>query len=226
MPPTPADPVELRREQILRAALDVIVRRGYPKTRIADVAEAAGLSPALVIYYFTTKERLLTEAMAYAEDRWYREGERRMARWPSAAGKLAELVSMTCQPDGDPSGESWAVWLDLWAAAARNPRLAAVREEFDARWRETIRRVVEEGVRRREFEVADAGRAALALSALLDGLAIQIALADPVATPAVATEVALEAAGALLGCSLVAATSLGTGPDRARRASRRRRGSS
>ena len=38
---------EQRREQLLRAALDVIVSRGYADTRIADVAEHAGTSPAL-----------------------------------------------------------------------------------------------------------------------------------------------------------------------------------
>ena len=31
-----------RREQMLRAALEVIDERGYPETRIADVAERAG----------------------------------------------------------------------------------------------------------------------------------------------------------------------------------------
>ena len=41
---------EQRREQMLRAALDVIVERGYADTRIADVAERTGTSPALVIY--------------------------------------------------------------------------------------------------------------------------------------------------------------------------------
>ena len=38
--------------RMLRAALDVIVERGYADTRIADVAERTGTSPALVIYYF------------------------------------------------------------------------------------------------------------------------------------------------------------------------------
>ena len=38
-----------RREQMLRAALEVIVERGYPDTRIADVAQRAGTSPELVI---------------------------------------------------------------------------------------------------------------------------------------------------------------------------------
>ena len=37
-----------RREQMLRAALEVIIERGYAETRIADVAERTGTSPALV----------------------------------------------------------------------------------------------------------------------------------------------------------------------------------
>ena len=54
-----------RREQMLHAALEVISTRGYADTRIADVAERAGVSPALVIYYFKTKDHLLTEAIRY-----------------------------------------------------------------------------------------------------------------------------------------------------------------
>src|SRR5215467_15025855 len=41
-----------RRAQMMAAALQVISERGFADTRIADVAERAGTSPALVIYYF------------------------------------------------------------------------------------------------------------------------------------------------------------------------------
>ena len=56
-----ADTADQRREQMLRAAIEVIEERGFPETRIADVAARAGTSPALVIYYFKTKDQLLTE---------------------------------------------------------------------------------------------------------------------------------------------------------------------
>ena len=69
-----ADTADQRREQMLRAALEVIEERGFPDTRIADVAERAGTSPALVIYYFKTKDQLLTEAIRYSEDTWYEAG--------------------------------------------------------------------------------------------------------------------------------------------------------
>ena len=63
------------------------MERGFAETRIADVADRAGVSPALVIYYFKTKDQLLTEAIRYSEDSWYAEGQQRMAGIPTAAGK-------------------------------------------------------------------------------------------------------------------------------------------
>src|ERR1700733_13025821 len=102
---------EQRREQLLRAALDVIVARGYADTRIADVAEHAGTSPALVIYYFKTRDQLLTEALRYSEDHWYATGTQRLDAIPTAAGRLAELIAMTCLPDTDPAARS--EWLPL-----------------------------------------------------------------------------------------------------------------
>ena len=54
-------------------------RAGVPENAIADVAERSGISSALVIYYFKTKDNLLTEAMRYAEDRWYEVGAARLA---------------------------------------------------------------------------------------------------------------------------------------------------
>ncbi len=133
-----------RREQMLRAALQVISERGYPETRIADVAERIGISPALVIYYFKTKDQLLTEAIRYSEDTWYANGQRRMAELPTAVARIEEIVAMSCLPEADPDADSsWLIWLDFWAQAARNAEVAAVRQKSDERWREQISTLVQ-----------------------------------------------------------------------------------
>jgi AcrR family transcriptional regulator len=189
-----------RREQMLRAALEVIVERGYADTRIADVAERTGTSPALVIYYFKTRDQLLTEAIRYSEDSWYAEGQRRLEQIPAAAGRLAELVAMTCLPGTGPEPLSWwLLWLDLWALAPRNPGVAAVRQKSDERWRDTIRSIVLAGQEAGEFASVDADGLAIALSALLDGLAVQIALEDPLVPPQRAYELAMRFAAGQLG---------------------------
>ena len=191
---------ESRRLQMLAAALEVIVERGFPDTRIADVAERAGVSPALVIYYFKTKDRLLAEAMRHSEDLWYAEMLRRTEAIDGAAGRLREVVALTCLPNGEaPSDESWAVWLDLWAQALRDPDVRMVREEFDERFRETIRQIVRLGIGRDEFRAVDPDDFAVAYSAMLDGLAIQIALADPVVNPERAFDLAMRVAADELG---------------------------
>jgi AcrR family transcriptional regulator len=184
---------------MLRAALDVLVERGFPDTRIADVAERAEVSPALVIYYFKTKDRLLTEAMRFAEDLWYADGARRLAALPTAAKRLEEIVAMTCLTQEHHVEESWAIWLDLWATAVRHPEVRRVREEFDEHWRETIRRIVREGQSTGEFSEVDVEDFAVALSALLDGFAIQIALDDPVVDERRAFDLTMRLAAAQLG---------------------------
>ena len=191
---------DLRREQMLRAALEVISERGYPDTRIADVAERIGISPALVIYYFKTKDQLLTEAIRFSEDSWYEAGMRRMAEIPTAAGKLEELVAMSCLPEADPEPHgSWLIWLDFWAQAARNPEVASVRQKSDERWRAMIASLVLAGQEAGEFAAVDAADFAVCLSALLDGLAIQIALADPVVDPAGAFHLSMRFVASQLG---------------------------
>ncbi len=170
-----------RREQMLHAALEVISARGYADTRIADVAERAGVSPALVIYYFKTKDQLLTEAIRYYEDNWYAVGQSRMAGLATAAARLEEYVAMSTLSEADPEPtSSWPLWLDFWAQAARNEQVAGVRQKSDERWREVIGSLVHEGQEAGEFREIDAATFAIYLNTMLDGLTIQIALEDPV----------------------------------------------
>ena len=77
--------------------------------------------------------------------------------------------------------------------------MARVREEFDEHWRETIRAIVREGQASGEFGAVDADDFAVGFSALLDGLAIQIALEDPVVDGRRAFELSMRVAATQLG---------------------------
>ncbi len=191
-----------RRAQMLQAALEVISERGYAETRIADVAERAGVSPALVIYYFKTKDQLLTDAIRYSDDHWYAVGQSRIASLPTAAARLQEFIAMACLAEADPlPGSSWQLWLDVWAQAARNDAVAGVRRKSDERWRGVIAELVREGQEAGEFREIDADGFAIYLSALLDGLTIQIALDDPVIDGARAFDLTMRFVADQLGFS-------------------------
>lgn len=53
----PADPQ--RREEILRAAREVFLERGYSEARLSDIARRAGIVPSTLYLYFSSKEEMV-----------------------------------------------------------------------------------------------------------------------------------------------------------------------
>lgn len=51
------------RERILDAAAQVLSRKGYAGTRLADVAEVAGVQAPAIYYYFDSRDALVEEVM-------------------------------------------------------------------------------------------------------------------------------------------------------------------
>lgn len=58
-----------RREDIVRAAFDVIAERGYHRASLAAVAERVGLTQQGLMHYFPTKDQLLA-AVLERRDQW------------------------------------------------------------------------------------------------------------------------------------------------------------
>jgi AcrR family transcriptional regulator len=169
-----------RQLQILDAAVEIIAERGIAETRIADVAERAGASAALVIYYFSTKDRLLTEALTHAEDRFYLASWHELADLRGAPERLARLIELSCPEAGeaDHMGD-WTLWIELWSRALRDDEAGRKRAALDRRWRATIADIVREGQRAGEFnDDIEPDAFAIQLAALIDGIALQIVMRD------------------------------------------------
>ena len=170
----------VRRPAILKAAAEVIAERGVIGTRIADVAERAGTSAPGVLYWFDTKDELLTEALRFSDEQFYAQLHRELEQLDGPRERLARIVELW-PAEGD--GEV-VLWMELWVRALRDPAVNAARAALDARWRAAIAEVVRDGQAAGEFSAVDPQEFALTLGALMDGFAIQLALRDPGVTPA------------------------------------------
>jgi AcrR family transcriptional regulator len=194
------DATDERRDQMLAAAATLIAERGFSETRIADVARRVGASPALVIYYFGTKDKLLTEALRYSETSFYEDCAEMLASTAAIRDRFEGLVRLTLQPESaDGSYSTWGLWFDLWAQAFRHPEVAKDRVEFDRRWRATIAGVVKDGIAAGEIEAVDADDFAVTWDLLLDGLSIQVALRDEKVSLERAFDIAMSFADNALG---------------------------
>lgn len=59
------DQKEKRREEILRAGLDLFIKKGYTATKIQDIATQVGMSTGLLFHYFSSKEELYCTLVEY-----------------------------------------------------------------------------------------------------------------------------------------------------------------
>jgi AcrR family transcriptional regulator len=184
---------EARRVEMLRAAAELICERGFGDTRIADVAKRAGVSSALVIYYFGTRDRLLVDALRFSEESGYEAAEQMLSEVPSLRERLSLLIKWTCVPSADNEiPGAWGLWFDLWAQAFRHDEVKAGRVELDARWRGMIVDAIKSAEASAELDAAvDARMFALEFGALLDGLSIQVALEDPEVDSSIAYDIAM-----------------------------------
>ena len=204
----------LRKPQIVAAAAEVLYERGLFETRIGDIAERAGTSSATILYYFESKDQLLEEAVEAADREWYERLSKRLERCKGAAAKLARLIEDTCRGQG-PQGD-WTLWLEIWVRALRNPAVRASYPRLDRRQRALIASIVREGQAAGEFSGdADPDDVAVDLSALMDGLGIQVTLGQPDVSRRRMVRRCLAFASLELGCELAATPARAAGGGRA-----------
>lgn len=160
-----------RREALLRAAVGLIEAKGVAAVRIADVAAELGVSNALVLYHFSTKEQLVAAAFAYAAEEDLARLRDILGRRTTAVRRLRAAVRWYA-PTGQAKG--WRLWIEGWAAALREPALREVAGSLDREWKEALTAVLAEGAAAGEFTCGDPAAAAWRLTAFLDGLAVQM----------------------------------------------------
>ncbi|MEG8279065.1 TetR/AcrR family transcriptional regulator [Streptomyces sp. AHA2] len=192
-----------RRAELLRAAIEQIEARGVAAVRIADVASALGVSNALVLYHFSSKEQLVAAAFRHAAEADLAHLRRLLGRRAPALRRLRSAVRWYA-PTGQAKG--WRLWIEGWAAALREPALREVTEDLDRQWKAALTEVMAEGVAAGEFPCPDPRAAAFRLTALLDGLAVQLTSYPGTVSRARARQWADEALARELGLEPAAST--------------------
>ena len=192
-----------RHREILEAAARVITDRGLAETRISDIAERCGVSPGLILYYFESKDRLLVEALTWANDTFYLTQSRELRRMASAREQLDHLITMSVPgllSESDRLDE-WALWIEIWVRALRDPAMAKEREVLERRWRQSIADIVRHGRTTGEFPEngVDADELGLRIGAFIDGLAIEVLMNDTNVPPERMLEACREVAATLIG---------------------------
>ena len=155
---------------ILEAACRVVVREGAHGLRMAAVAREAGVSKALVHYYFATRQELVRSAFSWSEEQWQSALRERIRSAPDAAARIEQALLLTLDP-AEPFAEHRALWNEVWSSLRFDDDLRPLVDSSYQRWIRRLTTLVRDARAEGSVDAAtDPRETAWRLAALADGI--------------------------------------------------------
>lgn len=189
-----ADP-DVRRQSLIAACARILAKRGGHGASVRTICAEAGVSPGLLRHYFDGIDALIAETYRDTGARVAAALEQAVAAAPPAprARLLAFVTASFRPPIAD--AELLDTWLAFWGLIRTKPLIAAVHDEIY----EANRTTLEGLLRACPGAPADTKLTAIALTALIDGLWLELSLGTAPFFPEEAEALAERWIDALIG---------------------------
>ncbi len=178
-PPGPAEVLPLEEQvhskkqmHLLRSTYRVLAEKGLKELSLQHVADQAGVSKGILLYYFGSKENLILAAMRWVLGRVAERIRTAVFEAESADEKVTAMLDAIFI-DPKANRDFYLVFLDLLSTAARLDRF----DEISATFRTTVNAVyahiIEHGIEQGTFTITNAHEAAAVVRGIIDGLFLQ-----------------------------------------------------
>ncbi|WP_296677183.1 TetR family transcriptional regulator C-terminal domain-containing protein [Novosphingobium sp.] len=168
---TRAEP-DARRASLIAAAAQVLARHGVAGTSVRAIAVQAGVSPGLVGHYFDGIDALIAETYAHVEAQVAAAIDAAVASaGPDPRARLDAFVTASFAPPVA-SPDLLATWIAFWSLVPSRPAIAGQHDEQYAQFRARVEGLLGDcGLARERQRLA-----AIAITALVDGLWLELCL--------------------------------------------------
>lgn len=173
-----ADPDE-RRQSLIEACARVLAEKGAAGVSVRTICTEAGVSPGLLRHYFGGISEAIAETYRWTGARIDAALEQAVAQaGPDPRARLLAYLTANFRPP-IASPDLLASYVALWSLSRSDPLVAAVRAEVYGQFREGLERLV------RDWRpgLADPRLPAIALTALIDGLWLELSLGNAPFSP-------------------------------------------
>ena len=120
-----------RKQQILQAAVDIIVDEGYGSLSMRALARASGIKLGALQYHFRTSEDMLRALVAYIADIYQSNFDAIKANEPLTIKGVLEFAS---SEPADGRLQSDKLWPQLWAMGQVEPLVADLVDDIYAEY--------------------------------------------------------------------------------------------
>jgi AcrR family transcriptional regulator len=162
-----------KRRKIIESAWWLLAQRGYSSVRIADIADACGVSTASVHYYFSTKREIFAEALRYSVKLAFDRQIAELHAITEPISRLKRLIELQL-PAGVRGRAEWSIWLQTWAYVAVDESGRENHAQGYRRWIQTVEDAIVFGQQDGVFVEVPAADLAVELTGLVDGLGVKV----------------------------------------------------
>jgi AcrR family transcriptional regulator len=184
---------DARRQSLIEATARCLARNGAAGTSVRTICTTAGVSPGLLRHYFDGIDDCIAAAYRWTGDRVQAALDEAVAVAPPnpRARLLAYLTASFAPPIADP--DLLATWLAFWSLTKTDPRIATLHADIYRDYRSGLETLLTALV------PGDHRLTAVALTALVDGLWLELSLGNAPFTPGEASALAERWLDSLLG---------------------------
>ncbi len=169
--------IEVRRNQLTRAAYKVVSRKGYYNFTVRDIAKEAGLSTGLVHYYFKNKDDLLVSVLRVMNENLSYYLAKALEQTDDPKEKLIIFMDEAFKLV-EHEKEYFHVLIDFWTQLNHNERMRKANVKLYQSYRAECSKIIKEGIEKKVFKNVDVNYTATMIVAFVQGLIIQYII-DP-----------------------------------------------
>jgi AcrR family transcriptional regulator len=159
---------QARRKQVLDAARACFARSGFRGASMAQMSQAAGMSPGHIYNYFASKQDIVASLVAEDSDFRRKLIDGIVAQGGDVLQLLIDYVHLGVDHALRP--EMVALNLEIMAEAARNPEIRAILEAQNASLRENFAAVIRSALSKEQLPDAVLAGRIETIHALFEGL--------------------------------------------------------
>jgi AcrR family transcriptional regulator len=163
-----------RKAQILAAASNIFLQKGFDAARMEDIAAGAGLSIGGVYWYYKSKEEVILGLMDAITNTDLGD----LHALLDAPGTVVERLKGYVRASIPPTEKLSPLFYDFYGLSGRDPRVRSRLQAYFRAYRQVIAALLAQGVARGEFRPLDVERLAILFAALYEGM-LEMAMLDP-----------------------------------------------
>jgi TetR/AcrR family transcriptional repressor of bet genes len=179
----------VRREALIEATLKCLKRYGHDGASVRRISAAAGVSIGLINHHFPSKSGLVAETYEVLA---LSLQESMRAQFENNEASPRERISLFFRASFAPElldPQLFNVWVVFWSMVAHSPEIRAVHDRTYGRYRSMLERLLRQLMGTGRASRFKPRPAAIALSALLDGLWVELSLSAATFKPSEAVAV-------------------------------------